>query len=691
VSKPIQAEISKDGKAVDLKFDYDPHVVERVKEISSWRFVGETKKRGAPKVWRVDLDLATMRRLREKLGDDLEIRPKLNEWGHNEVAYERNLVDLSTADDAKLLHVPEPLIKGAKNREGDDFKLRPYQRADIAFMAQGRSINANQPGSGKTSEWVCAMMEAELTWGQHLVLAPVTSLELVWEEEIKDLYRMAGLDSPTIFTGDTPAARKRAVKEALEFAEDGLAFWLVLNPHMAQYKSEMNAEALELIAEAEKIEDERERLNVLGAYYESIKNDDMYDYYFANPELTEIDFDSMCVDEFHLCGLSEPGTQTAQGINRIAGECEPDMRCAMSGTPMGGKPIKLWGALHFIEPQKFTSKWKWARQWLEVTKVGDTESREIEGVQLGREVEFDEHLKQWLIRRTKEEILPHLPPKNRINVWCGMTKRQQEQYRVFERDAEWRIADEEEATGRLSATNVLSEYMRLKQFASAYCDVTDSGILNKSGMPKIEVKATTDSGKYAQLIEKLEEHQVIGGEESALVFSQFNGVIEFGVVEILSAKKIPHEIITGAVKGKNRKAVVQAFQQQEVAFLEDWESKSPLIERLIKNGPPRVLVLNTKAGGTTLTLSEAKSVHILDETWNPDDQEQDEDRAHRGDKKTEEKLEVPIYYYRTKGTIEEYIKDVNDDKSWNNERVLSLRRRAREAAEQREKASVDEG
>lgn len=672
MSKPVKAEISSDGKAVDLDFPYSPQRVELVKEISSWRFVSRSRK-DKRKVWRVDLDLPTMRRLREKFGDELELKDKLRAWGHREVEDERNLVDLSTADDAELVNVPKPLLEGAKRPDGRYFELRPYQRADIAFMAQGSFINANQPGSGKTSEHICAVMENELTWGQNLVFAPVTSLEVVWQYEIEQLYAAAGLEPPTVFTGDTPNARKRALREAKEYAEDGLAFWLVLNPHMARFKKELNKKGKKALKENKDITDEH------------------FDEIFVCPELTEIDFDSINVDEFHLCGLSETSTQTAEGLNRLVEITEPDMRGCMSGTPMGGKPIKLWGALHFVEPLKFTSKWNWARQWLEI-RVSDHNgkpTREIEGIQIGRELEFFDHLKRWMIRRTKDEILPQLPPKLQIPVWCKMTPKQEAQYRTFELEAELRLAGAEEE-GRLTAPNILAEYMRLKQFASAYCDVRKSALEDKNGMPKIEVNPTDDSGKYEQLVEKLEEENVIvkDGEEPkcAIIFSQFNGVVHGGVMKVLERHGVPAVTLTGATKGKDRKAVKIAFQEQDVSFLDDYERHTAVMKELIKIGPPRVLVMNTAAGGTTLTLSQADSVHILDETWNPDDQEQAEDRAHRGDEKTEAKDKVPIYYYRTRGSIEEYIMQITEGKDWNNKSILNLRKRMRElaAAEQGE-------
>lgn len=683
IDKPVKAEISSNGSYIDLDFPYSPQRVIKVKEITSWRFV--SKKRNGPKIWRVALDLPTCRRLREKFGDELELGDKLSSWGHTEIERERSLVDLSMAEDAELLHVPKPLIEGAKRPDGRMWEPRATWRADVAFMAQGRFINANQPGYGKTGEYIGAVMEAQLTWGQHLVFAPVTSLEVVWQFELEQLYATAGLESPTIFTGDTPASRKRAIKEAVEYAEDGLAFWLVLNPHMGRMKRELKDDTQEYLKEVNREETRNAILREL--------TEDDYDHFLVHPELSEVDWDSINIDEFHLMGLSNLGTQAAVGMNHIANETEPFMRGCMSGTPMGGKPIKLFGALHFVDPGHFPGKWHWARQWLQikVSERDDKPTREIEGIQEHREFEFYEYHKQWLLRRLKTG----LPPKQRIPVWCKMTPKQAKQYQTFELEAELRIDDMEDE-GRLTATNVLAEYTRLKQFASAYCEVKKSGIERK-GKEVIEVIPTEESGKYEQLIEKLKEENVIlSGEDDdepacAIIASQFNGVVEAGVMAALKRYRVPAAMITGQVTGKNRTAVAKSFQLQEVEFLKEWPKKSKLVEELIENGPPRVLVMNTKAGGTTLTLTAAGSVHILDETWNPDDQEQVEDRDHRNDDLTKLKDEVRIYYYRTRNSIEEIIMEVTEDKEANNKAVLDVREKMKEIyAERLSKTSGDD-
>jgi hypothetical protein len=678
IDRTVKAEISSNGSYIDLDFRYNPDHIVKVKEISDWRFV--SKKRNGPKIWRVPLDLPTCRRLREKFGDELELGARLRDWGHIEIERERSLADLSMAEDAELVNVPKPLIEGAKRPDGRLWEPRATWRADVAFMAQGRFINANQPGYGKTGEHIGAVMEADLTWGQHLVFAPVTSLEVVWQFEIEQLYATGELEPPAIFTGDTPAARKRAIREASEYAEDGLAFWLVLNPYMGRLKRELKPEAKKML--------ERYNEKTQNELLRDITDED-FNISLINPELSEIDWDSINIDEFHLMGLSNESTQSAEGMNMIANETEPFMRGCMSGTPMGGKPVKLFGALHFIEPGRFASKWHWARQWLSirVSQNGDRPTREIEGIQPGRDFEFYDFHKQWLLRRLKTG----LPPKRRIPVRCKMTTKQLKQYKTFELEAELRI-DDLEGEGRLTATNVLAEYTRLKQFASAYCEVKKSGIERK-GKELIEVIPTAESGKYEQLIERLKEESVIveEGDEAkpAIIFSQFNGVVEAGVMSALKKHGVPAAIITGQVKGKNRTAVAKAFQLQEVEFLKEWPKKSKVVEALIEDGPPRVLVMNIKAGGTTLTLTAAESVHVLDETWDPDDGEQGEDRAHRNDDLTKLKDEVRIYCYYTVNSIEEMIQEITGEKAINNETVLNVREKMKKIyAERKQKTSA---
>jgi SNF2 family DNA or RNA helicase len=120
------------------------------------------------------------------------------------------------------------------------------------------------------------------------------------------------------------------------------------------------------------------------------------------------------------------------------------------------------------------------------------------------------------------------------------------------------------------------------------------------------------------------------------------------IYKYLNNNGIPCEIISGAVEMKERNRIMEEFQSGQV----------------------RVAVLVTAAAGVGITLNRASDVHVLDETWNPDDQTQVTDRA----VDTTRIHQVTALVYRSRGTVEEYIKKVNDEKFEVNKNVLDLRR-----------------
>ncbi len=659
---PVVAEMMRDKDRIAVTFDYSPSRVTSAKDVPGWSFVDKAKARkvGYPAAfWRYPLDMLTCKRLREAFGDELGIGPKLRSWAKGETEEEEQLSELSIANDAELENIKKTQRFG-KSNDGPNFGLRPYQRADIAFMSEAkRVICANQPRTGKTLTTISAFAEAGYEWGRHLVFAPKAALRNIWEDQIRDAYVSMYKEEPTILTGDTTPQIKAAIRVAKEMADADEAFWLVLNPYHARLKRKRKGKG-------DAVE-----------FYEEL----------VHPVLAEIDWDSITIDEFHLMGLSNPTTQGAKGVNEIAEMTSPEFRFALSGTPMGGKPIKLWGALHFLEPERFTSRWNWAKHWLVINQEGHPGGMHynIEGIMPGREIDFYDHLKPYLVRRTQREALPGLPPVNRVNVMCDMTKTQAEQYYFFEREAEWRLDDLEEE-GRLTATNILSMYTRLKQFADARCDVHKTGKVLDNGLDQLKVEHTADSGKLEQLLEKLREENVIvdkGDEDEAkcaLVFSQFNPMNEM-IGKALEEAGVPSLYLPSGMHKTKRDAYAGpkgAFQLQEPVTVKLANGQEFTAQ------PPRVLVMNT-AAGTALTLDRAESAHILDETWVPDNQEQAEQRMTATTKERMKRESVGAYYYRSRHTIEQHVQALVAGKKLNNKTILDLRRRMQQEAERREK------
>jgi non-specific serine/threonine protein kinase len=311
----------------------------------------------------------------------------------------------------------------------------------------------------------------------------------------------------------------------------------------------------------------------------------------------------------------------------------------LSGTPIGGKPIRLWPALHLLAPETFSSKWRWAGKWLEIDSNGW--GKKINGIKPYLEDAFYESIRPYIIRRTKEEVRPQLPKKQWVDVWCQMTPKQAERYKVMATETEIRIDED-----HLSASNVLALYTRLKQFASSFCDIRTRG-------DETLVIPTFDSGKLPQLMERLEERGISKdpeGTTQVLIGTQFKKFAytlkEY--IEVQTEGKIRAEVISGDTKQPDRLK---------------WAGP----EGEFQTGLLRVLILVQGAGGVALNLDNAESVHMMDETWNPDDTTQLTDRGHRF-------TGLTVYTYRSQGTIEEYIEQIGIEKGYINKMILDLRR-----------------
>lgn len=616
----VQAE--RVGRQIEIHFPYNPDHVRLIKGIPGSRF----SKTDGPH-WTVPLDLGVCRELRQAFESELKLGPELRAWGKQEVSLERGLGVLAAASTAELTLLPTllPELNEAVHigpigvywaQQAAAGKISPaelaskrkaalagpgsFQVADVAFGAQSkRYLNGNQPGIGKTLETIGSIFEAGISEGRHLVICPVSSKDSVWQYELERWQPY-----PVWVAEGSRAKREAILQEFFDETEFGPG-WLIIN-----------AEMVKVVKDPDEMDDKPKGK-------------------MTYPQLEQCVWSSITRDEIHKQGTRNINTQASVGMKRL----KSDFRVAISGTPIGGKIINLFGTLQWLRPEVYTSKWKWAERWLEVSHdyMGH---KEIGGLVKTRQDDFFKSLVPIMLRRTKAEVLHWLPAKHRIPVWVDFgSPEHQKQYEKFELDAFVKIGEED-----ISATGVLAEYTRLKQFATA---------LHGPGLVPKPI-----SGKIAALEQILGERGIlepaVPGEEwtgeQVVIFSQFKQVVNM-VSAWLDEKEVSHYVITGDTTRKGeRKELKDNFQA----------------------GKARVMVMTTTAGGVSITLDRASTVVILDETWVDDDQEQAEDRCHRASKTHQ----VTVYYLRTKGTIEEMIMNLNTDKREVNKLVLDLRRLA---------------
>lgn len=592
--------------------------------------------------FRFPVDLEHAKRLREAFGDRLIIKPKAKRWAEGKIQMRQNLGSLTSAEDAELELLPDLAPKLM-----DLTEARKWQRADIKAIAQAPAIlNANQPGLGKTIECIGGVIEGGMMDRSNLVIAPVSSLDTVWWYHLHTYQPHDVIVAPY-----GPDARQRVMGIASEYDSQGIPFWLVVNPAMLTMSSswvmcdthkamaDMAKKGLKRHPDFPDVMISKPKAHEMRAC-EACEEEIFMDY----PEFRDIEWGAIVLDEFHLCGLGNPNSKTYLGLKRLTGE----KKVATSGTPIGGKPIKLYGCLSWLYPNDFTSKWRFADEWLtvEVVKTKSGEHKRAQGLNPYREQAFYEMMSAYMIRRLKSDVAKDLPPVTIVDLWVDMHPKQRQQYEQFADMAELRIDEY-----NLSAVGILAEYARLKQFANSEQTVEIIPREDPDLPPQIVLHPTENSSKLPEIKRILAELGITGdedqvGEEQVIIFSESTEMVDM-VSRWLAKEGIPNGKITGAVTRAKRTELQKDFQ----------------------SGALHVMCMNTKAGGVAITLDRANTVILLDETWNPDDQEQAIDRAHR----LSRIHQVTAYFIRTNGTIQEVIEKRVLDKSEINDHVIDFR------------------
>lgn len=506
--------------------------------------------------------------------------------------------------------------------------MHPYQRTGAHFLRRaGSALLADQPGLGKTIQSLATLVADRALRGVsgevqiprppdwHLVVCPKIAVANVWLPEIHRWLTDKQYDVLTL-TGSLPD-RERAFREF--DPRPGVEHVFVI----------VNLESLRIRPARQDDIRSNNRSDIIRYSVNRKDEGKVKMAYVPENGVLSCVFDrewtSVICDESHRALIRTDGVPTQMRAGFLL--VKSLRRIALSGTPMRGKPEQLWGTLNWLRPDLYTSYWKWVKNYYSLTSNGYS-NYIIAGPKPDGMARLAEDLKRLMLRRTKAEVLPDLPPKtyagsyliedddqSPLGVWLEMEPKQLKQYN--------RLASEA-MIGDSFINNSLALYTRQRQIAGAYCDVVPTGDDKVLLFPKV-----TGSPKFEWLTEWLEVNE----GEKIVVVSQFTSVLD-AYQDALANEDDPangYKVakITGAVSDKNRTAAVEGFQ----------------------NGDTQVMLLNIAAGGVALTLDAADYVVFLDETTIPDESEQAEDRVHRASRNHN----VTIYFLRTLGTIEEEI------------------------------------
>ena len=615
------------GDRIWIDFPYNDQVIALLKErVSGLRWDADCK------LWHAPLDMDTAKDIRsvaKHFGQKLLLEAEFFEWATKEKARYANLLkpDDMSADTSGWL----PRLREERPSLIEAMSSKPWQIPGTAFMVGQESVLlADQPGLGKTIQTLAAIAERDVR-GPILVVAPRTAVNVTWPEEI---VQWLGEDE-VIFkiSGSIKPSEREATLRAIREHSQRRPHDLLCGPNYLRVRA---------------------KLDDYGNYKRDDKGHKIVKTINEGLEdLFQIRWAAVIVDESHqtLAGASgnkKKQSAQRQGLGALTLK-ENGLRIAISGTPFRGKTENLWGTLNWLFPEKYTSYWNWVKRHYGIKATG---SRYGSGIGKGDviidEKKFFSELKPIMVRRTKSEVAPSLPPKvyagthldpndqkSPVAVWLPMTGKQQSQYDEIVQQAMMTI----NAMGEtIDVNGVLAEMTRMKQ-------VANSAVLQGPGVSGL--KPALPSNKI-EWIENFLEDRIDAGTK-VIVASQFTGFINT-LSDYLDMRKIGHYVLTGQTSDAERLRIKTEFQKEGEGEM--------------------VILLNTKAGGVSLTLDRADDVVVCDETWIPDETEQLEDRAHR----VSRDHNVTIWKLCSLRTIDEQVALVNTRREADAKSVLDKQR-----------------
>ncbi|GAA5901825.1 hypothetical protein JCM8208_003598 [Rhodotorula glutinis] len=343
------------------------------------------------------------------------------------------------------------------------------------------------------------------------------------------------------------------------------------------------------------------------------------------PLLAKVKWLHMIIDEGHRM----KNTQSKLSVT-LTQYYTSRYRLILTGTPLQNNLPELWALLNFVLPKIFGSV-KSFDEWFNApfANTGGQDKIELneeESLLVIRRLH--KVLRPFLLRRLKKDVEQDLPDKVERVIKCKMSALQRELTKQIKEHGmiftEAATSDKKNATGIRGLQN---QIMQLRKICNhPFCFEAVERSIDPTGMSNATLYRV--AGKF-ELLDRILPKLFATGHR-VLMFFQMTTVMTI-FEDYLNFRRIEHLRLDGTTKHEDRSMLLKLFN--------DPASKYP------------IFILSTRAGGLGLNLQSADTVIIFDSDWNPHQDLQAQDRAHRiGQKK-----EVRILRLVTERSVEEHV------------------------------------
>jgi len=287
-------------------------------------------------------------------------------------------------------------------------------------------------------------------------------------------------------------------------------------------------------------------------------------------------------------------------------------KLALTGTPVENSLTDLWAQLNIVNEGLLGSQTSFRNAYINPISKNNKQKEEA----------LLHIIQPFILRRTKDEVAPELPPLSQETVYCDMS--------------------DDQLTAYNDEKNKLRNSLLL---TDTNFDPQKMAFLTLQGLTRLRLLANHpvlmdndykgDSGKFEQIIMRFETLK--SENHKVLIFSSFVKHLRL-LADYFDKENWKYAWLSGSTAAANREGEINKF---------------------VTNADVNCFFISLKAGGVGLNLTAADYVFIIDPWWNPASEMQALSRSHRiGQDKN-----VMVYRFISSETIEEKIRNLQETKS----------------------------
>lgn len=332
---------------------------------------------------------------------------------------------------------------------------------------------------------------------------------------------------------------------------------------------------------------------------------------------------------FHM--IIDEGHRMKNANSKLSGTIQQyystRFRLILTGTPLQNNLTELWAMLNFTLPNIFKSATSFD-EWFNTpfANTGSQDKMELtEEEQILVIRRLHKVLRPFLLRRLKKDVEKDLPDKTEKVIKCKFSALQSRLYKQMFLHNKFAVSDGK--GGKTTAKGLSNMMMQLRKLCNhpfVFDEVENQ--MNPASVSNDLLWRTC--GKFELLDRVLPKYRATG--HRVLMFFQMTAIMDI-MEDFLRMRGITFLRLDGTTKSDERSELLYEFNRPDSPYF--------------------MFLLSTRAGGLGLNLQTADTVIIYDSDWNPHQDLQAQDRAHR----IGQKNEVRILRLISSNSVEEKI------------------------------------